>query len=135
MGWVNRSWVSLWLGQHEPALEQLGRAFRLSPVDPETYRSEAVTALIHLVQGRYDEALRWASRSHARQPMYVHPIRTLIAANVLVGNVDEARKIAAQLVQTNSSIRISTLNDLKAFRRPEDVMSLLEGLRVAGIPE
>ena len=134
-GWVNRSWVSLWLGQHEAALEQLARASRLNPLDPETYRSEAIMALIHLMQSRYDEALRWASRSNARQPVYVHPIRTLIAANVLAGNVDQAREIATQLLEANPAIRISSLNDLRAFRYPQHVSRLIEGLRLAGIPE
>ena len=65
----------------------------------------------------------------------MHPIRTLIAANVFSGNVEEARKIATRLLQTNPAIRISSLNDLRAFRRLEDVSKLIEGLRLAGIPE
>ncbi|MEK7992745.1 MAG: adenylate/guanylate cyclase domain-containing protein, partial [Planctomycetota bacterium] len=135
LGWVNRSWVSLWLGEYEEAQKQLARAFRLSPIDPETYRSEAIIALIHLIQGRYKEALRWATKSTARQPIFVHPIRTLIAANVFVGNLDEARKFTGRILEINPGTRISGLKDLRSFRNPEEISRLIEGLRLAGMPE
>ena len=66
--WRNRGLVSVYLGEHKAALEQIGRALRLSPLDPENYRSEAFMAWALIFLGRYDEALKWARKALNHEP-------------------------------------------------------------------
>jgi tetratricopeptide (TPR) repeat protein len=135
IGWQMRGWVSLSLGQHEAAIEQLTYALRLSPLDPESFQSESAMGFAHLFQGRYAEALAWTSRSHAHHPNWPVAMRTAAAANALAGNIDEARKIAAQLRLMDPEMRIFHLKEFFPYRRAEDIERMIKGLRLAGLPE
>jgi TolB-like protein/class 3 adenylate cyclase/Tfp pilus assembly protein PilF len=135
IGWQSRGWVSLFLGQHEAAIEQLTHALRLSPLDPESFQSEAAMAFSHLFQGRYREALQWTGRSHAHQANWPVAMRAAAVANALAGNLDEARKIVAHLRQIDPQTCILHLKEFLPYSRPEDMERMIEGLRLAGLPE
>src|SRR4029077_12069432 len=68
VGWQLRANISVWLGQFEAAIEQVARAMRLSPMDPEAYRTEHVMARVSLLQGKYDDAVHWATKMVLHQP-------------------------------------------------------------------
>jgi TolB-like protein/class 3 adenylate cyclase/Tfp pilus assembly protein PilF len=135
IGWQSRGWVSLFLGQHEAAIEQLTHALRLSPLDPESFQSEAAMAFAHLFQGRYQEALQWTGRSHAHQADWPVAMRAAAVANAVAGNLDEARKIVAHLRQIDPQTCILHLKEFLPYSRPEDMERMIEGLRLAGLPE
>jgi TolB-like protein/class 3 adenylate cyclase/Tfp pilus assembly protein PilF len=135
IGWQSRGWVSLFLGQHEAAIEQLTHALRLSPLDPESFQSEAAMAFSHLFQGRYQEALHWTGRSRAHQANWPVAMRAAAVANALAGNLDEARKIVAHLRQIDPQTCILHLKEFLPYSRPEDMERMIEGLRLAGLPE
>ncbi len=135
VGWQLRALVSLWLGQHEGAIEQIARASRLNPKDPEVYRSEVVMASAILFQGRYDEAVGWAARALAHQPYSAPAMWVSIAANALAGNIVEAQKLVVRFGEQDPTATISRFRSDTGFRRPEDVARILEGLRLAGLPE
>ena len=77
---------------------------RLSPLDPETHVLESAMAFAHLFQGRYDEALKWATKSLARHPNWMAAMRASAVANVLAGNIAEAREVVAQIAQAGPFI-------------------------------
>ena len=134
-GWQRRGLVSIWLGQHEAALEQFTRALRLSPLDPLLFGCEGYIGAVHLFGGRYDEALNWVNRALSHRPNWVVGLRVAAVANVFAGNVDEARKLVARMRQTNPGASISQYMSMNLYRRPEDVERIVEGLRLAGLPE
>ena len=133
--WQLRGWVSVWLGQHEAALEQLGRAMRLSPRDPEMHRSETALAVVHLLRGRYDEALEWATKSIARQADATGTMRILAIANAFAGKLDEARRLMTQVRRQHPALSISDLRKNLPYRRLQDIEKMIEGMRLAGLPE
>jgi adenylate cyclase len=133
--WRLRGAVSLFVGQHDVALEQLTHALRLSPLDPETYLAETNIALAHVFQGRYDEAMTWAAKALRRQPNWIAAMRASAVASALGGKIDEARKIMARMRQVDPEMRIAHLKDYLPYRRPQDVEREIEGLRLAGLPE
>jgi TolB-like protein/class 3 adenylate cyclase/tetratricopeptide (TPR) repeat protein len=134
-GWHTRGIASMILGQHEAAIEQSDRAIRLDPLDPEIYRPESIMALSHLLLGRYDEALTFATRALARQPKWMTALRALAAVHALTGNLAEARKIVIRIRQEDPKISMSGLQSIWGYQRPQDVALLNEGLRLAGLPE
>jgi TolB-like protein/class 3 adenylate cyclase len=135
VGWTNRGLVSVFLGQHDAAIEQFNRALRLSPLDSETYRTEGGMAFALLFLGRYDEAVNWTIRGLAHRAGYVPIMRTAAAANALAGNLGEARKIMDEVRKLDPLVRISQIVErYTAYRRPEDTERMIEGLRLAGLP-
>jgi adenylate cyclase len=134
-GWANRGAISLFLGQPDAAQEQLGHALRLNPLDPETYRAEGAMAFAYLFQGKYDDALKWATKALVHRPTFYVALWASAIANALVGKIDEAQKFMPQIRLVHPSMRISNFKDYIPTRRPEDMERMIEGLRLAGLPE
>jgi hypothetical protein len=90
MAWHFSGWVNVWLGDHEMAIERLGRAVRLSPLDPFTFLAQDALALAHFVAERYDVAvgvrrtLYVSSQTSRPQSAYLRPAARLpVAENSL----------------------------------------------------
>ena len=135
MAWMQSSWVKVWLGEPEAAIERAARAMRLSPNDPQIFNMQAGTAAAHFVAGRYAEALSWAEMSIRGQPDYFLSTFVAAASAALAGDDAAAKKAMARLRQITPELRISNLRDHFPIRRPEDFERWAEGLRKAGLPE
>jgi len=134
-GWANRALVSTIFGEHEIAIEQVLRAFRLSPIDPEVFRSEVTMAFAHLCLGRYAEASNWATKALARQSNFAPAMRAATAAHALAGNMAEARRILGQMCLLDPTLTQSSYRNQAFFRRTEDIERFVEGFRLAGLHE
>jgi hypothetical protein len=58
-----------------------------------------------------------------------------VASNALAGRLAEAEEAMALVRQQNPNFRLTNLQNLYPFRRPEDFAKMAEGLRLAGVPE
>jgi adenylate cyclase len=93
-------------------------------------------ARAHLVAGRYDDAIEWGERALRERPGLPHALRTLTAAYALAGNIAEAHRVLAILRQFQPSFRLSNALESSApHRRSQDMERILNGLRIAGLPE
>jgi TolB-like protein/tetratricopeptide (TPR) repeat protein len=135
MGWRCRGWMSVLLGQHQSAIDQLALALRLSPIDPLNFMAERGMAVALLSLDRYDEAASWAVKTLAQRPGEAGALRTAAAAKALAGRIDDARSITADLLQLHPHMRLSGLGKVVGLGRKEDVDRLFRGLRLAGMPE
>jgi len=135
VGWQLRALMSVHLGQQEAAIDQIARASRLNPKDPEAFRSETNMAAILLFKGKYEEAIGWIARALAHQPNFVPALRISAAANALAGRVDEARNVVARIRELAPAMSISRVKEILPYRRPEDVARIVDGLRLAGLAE
>ncbi len=135
IAWTNRGMVSVLLGHHEAALEQLQRARRLSPVGGATDRSDLMTAFAHIFRGDYSNALNWVSKVLRKEPNMLAALRVAAIANALAGNIEEARQFMAKHRQFVPAMRITDLSEHLPLRRPEDFERYVEGMRLAGLPE
>ena len=135
LGWRCRGWVSVLLGQHQSAIDQLAFALRLSPLDPLNFMTERgmAAALLHLE--RYEEAASWAVKALAHKPGEAGSLRIAAAAKALAGRIDEARSITADILQLHPHMRLSDLGKIMGLGRKEDVDRMFRGLRLAGMPE
>jgi TolB-like protein len=133
--WHYSARTKIGLGEPEIAIDHLGIAMRLSPLDPFIHHRQGLTALAHFCAGRYDEACMWAEKALRGGPSYVVGIRTAAAGHALAGRIEKARKMSAQLPQVDPGLRVSNLKDRFTFRRPDDLARYEDGLRKAGLPE
>jgi TolB-like protein len=134
-GWTNRGFVSVLLGDHEAAIEQLSRALRLNPLHPLQHFSHMVMSCAFIFLKKNEEALKWANKALLHRPNYIAGLMTSAVANALAGNVVEAQRIIARIGQLNPTVRISELNKVAPLRRTQDVKLIIEGMRLAGFPE
>lgn len=133
--WIRRGLVSCFLGDHMAALEQSNRAVRLSPLDPEVHVAQGTLAWSHFFTRRFDEAVTWARQALARDAKYIGAFTVLIAGMALAGKVDEARAMGTRILQLYPQGSIANARRQTPFRRREDNDLMIDGLRLAGIPE
>jgi adenylate cyclase len=96
---------------------------------------EIAIAASHLFSDRADEALLWAERAVQERPNFFVGTCIAAASGALAGKLAQTEKAMVRLRQLNPALRISNLEDMQPFRRPEHLISLREGLRIAGLPE
>jgi TolB-like protein/Tfp pilus assembly protein PilF len=134
--WAFGSWVKIWLGEPDAAAERGAHAMRLSPNDPEVlFFMQTASAYSHFLVGRYVEALSLAQTAIRQRPNFVITICAAAASGALAGRLGKAREAMAHLRQLDPALRISDLKDLFPFRRSDDLVRWVEGLRKAGLPE
>jgi TolB-like protein len=133
--WYFSSRVRVLLDEPDVAIEHAACAMRLSPLDPLMFLVQYSTALAHFHAGRYDEAGSWAEKATRANPNFLPAVRVAAASDALAGRTTKAQELMAHLREADPSLRISGLNDLNPFRRPEDFAKWADGLRKAGLPE
>jgi TolB-like protein/tetratricopeptide (TPR) repeat protein len=133
--WWASGWVRLWNGEPDLAIKHLTLAIRLSPLDPHILGMQAGIALSHLLAGRYGEALSWSKKALWEQTNYMTTFLLVAASSAQAGQLAEARKAMVHLRKLDPTLRVANVKDWAPFRRPEDLASLENGLRKAGLPE
>jgi TolB-like protein len=131
--WHASGLIMAWRGEPESAVQHIGRAIRLSPLDPFVVNTYGSMAFAHFLAGHYDDARSWAERAVRKRPQAVN-WRFLAASCALSGRIDEAQRAMAQMRRDNPTLRVSDLKNLP-FRRPDDLARYEEALRRAGLPE
>jgi adenylate cyclase len=135
--WGQSGWNVLARGDPQAAIAKFERAIRLSPTDPNRYYFSAGIARSHFNAGRYDEAISWSERSLSERPGVLTVLRVRAASYAMAGRSDEAQRAIADLLADWPDVRLSKLGtgNKDQWRRPDDYMRWLEGLRLAGLPE
>jgi TolB-like protein len=133
--WLLGGFARIGIGRLDEAIAHMEQAMRLSPLDPEMYRTEAGLALAYLLLRRFDDASMWAMRARRGQVGFLMVVATNAAAAAFTGDMATAQREIQELGKLNSSLRCSNLRNWLPLRRPEDISTLGEGLRIAGLPE
>jgi tetratricopeptide (TPR) repeat protein len=133
--WFLGGFLRVWLGESDGAIERFGRAMRLSPRDPETYRMRAGMAAAHLFARRFDEASACAEEASRDLSDFLLVAAVAAASHALAGRIEEGSKAMEHLRRLDPSLRISNLRDWLPIRRAEDFATFADGLRRAGLPE
>jgi len=109
----------------------------LSPLDRNFAQMRAISALAHLVAGRYEDASSWVGEAIPERPsaQSLATLRLAAAGNALGGRLEKAQQAIARSRRLGPELRISDLADRVSLRRAEDIAILVEGLRKAGLPE
>jgi tetratricopeptide (TPR) repeat protein len=134
-GWYASGWVRVYRGEPELAIEHLGHAMRLSPLDPTLYHMQVGTAFAHMFAGRFDEASSWAEKAFCEEQNYRPAAVVKAASNALAGHLENAGRAMERLRQIDPALCIFNLKDRHPIRRSADLAKLERGLRLAGLPE
>ena len=127
-------WISVVACEPERAIENFQAMIRFSPLDTLKVSASAGQAWALWQSGRYDEGLALA-RSVATIVPDIQAFGSLIANCVAAGQIDEARRVAAELVRLDPNLRISGAHQKYPLSKPEFKTKLAEALRIAGVPE
>jgi TolB-like protein/class 3 adenylate cyclase len=123
------------LGRPDESLERLRNAWRLSPFDPMNFFFCTVAGLAEIISGRYDQAVGWLRKSERLNPRFAAGLRTLVAALALSGDIEAAGVAASNFLVVAPSFRVSQFTSWYPLRREDDLRRLVNGLRLAGLPE
>jgi tetratricopeptide (TPR) repeat protein len=116
-------------------MERLRNAWRLSPFDPLNFWFCTVAGIAEFVASRYDQAIGWLRKAQRMNARFVACHRTLTASLALSGDIEAAKVAAKDLLAVVPAYRVSVVAATYPLRRPGDLERLVEGLRLAGVPE
>ena len=135
--WRMRGLTSIFLGRHEPALEQYHYAMRLNPLDPQMHLAEVGLASANFFLRRFEVALSWATKSLARQNNFAPAVSMAMISYAMLGRIADAQTMLARRRETGLPMTISQIRKRiqYQFQRQEDVELYIEAFRLAGVPE
>jgi serine/threonine protein kinase/tetratricopeptide (TPR) repeat protein len=126
--------IRAYMGDHSTAIEHARMGIRLSPYDPLIYLPYVGLAIAHFFEGNFVESASAASRASAANPRFSVPRCLRTAALAGLGRLDEARAMAAVLLELQPGFTISGLVAGNSTT-PERLAIWAEALRRAGLPE
>jgi TolB-like protein/Tfp pilus assembly protein PilF len=135
--WMASGMTRAYRGDSSVAIEHLGRAAQLSPLDPLVYLTWFGFSFAHFTDGRYAEASAWVDRALRAAPNYMPAMRLKTAICGLLGQAEDARKWVSRIVEFSPDATLTTLRAYYsvAIQKTDCLDAVIEGLRKAGLPE
>ncbi len=122
-------------GEDETALAGIDTALRLNPRGLEEPMLIAFRAMVHLLAGRDEEAVRLARESIAQRQDFVVSHLVLASALGHLGRGEEGRAAAAKILDIYPKFSLTRHERWVPIVRAKDRARYLEGLRKVGLPE
>jgi adenylate cyclase len=134
--WTWSGWAHLYAGRPDVALGRFERAHRLSPTHPVLGMLTGITSC-HVILGNIEEGFASAERNYASNRGHPATLRLLAEAAAFAGKPARAREAIRELRQLTPDSTISSVRkDLDGlWRRQADLDRMMDGLRLAGLPE
>jgi adenylate cyclase len=132
---LSYGWMLAYTGDADAALELIGRAKRLSPVDPVSFIFSTAMSYAHFVAGRHEEAAAMARQALGDRSSYLVPHRLLVASLGQLGRGEEAAGAARTLLALTPGYTLAEAAGHASMRDPAARARFLDGLRQAGVPE
>ncbi len=132
------TWAGIWhihCGDLERALHYFSRVAELSPNDLNIAHSLTGVSHVHMAMGNYEEALKWAERSFAVNHLHTATHWMLVAGNAKLGRMELARQYLTLLLENAPGTTVATIRSGQPARIPGRIEVVLDGLRLAGLPE
>jgi adenylate cyclase len=126
--------VLIMVGEPARAIEMLETNMRLDPFAPVVF-SRGLTGSANYMLGRYAEAVALLSEWTSHHPNLQVPHLWLASAHAQLGEIDEAKAEAAQVLRINPGFTIEQWRRFVVYKYPKDVEHRVEGMRKAGLPE
>lgn len=136
VAWILSSATLSYIGDADQAITRAEHGLRLSPFDQNLFSFYMFLNLAYYAKGEFQESVRWGKMSLEENGLYTANHRILIAGLVGLGQLEEAREVAAKLLQIEPDFRLKTYERTRQpFRHPEIKERYMQHLRTAGLPE
>jgi TolB-like protein/class 3 adenylate cyclase/Tfp pilus assembly protein PilF len=136
LAWILSCGTLSYVGRTEEAIRRGQQGLRLSPFDQSLFYYYMFLNLAHYAHGDYAEAMKWARMSASENPTYTANHRIMIADLAALGRIEEARKVATDMMKLEPDFRISAYERTRQpFQHPQIKARYMEHLRLAGLPE
>jgi adenylate cyclase len=122
-------------GMPDEAIISIDRAMRLSPRDTFIDEFHLFYAFAHFQAGRYDEAVRAARSAIQLRPEHPFPHMMAVASLAHSGGLAEAGAELRILLALVPGLTARHQEMTSPYTRAEDRRRLVDGLRMAGLPE
>ena len=109
-------------------------ALQLSPGAPDAYTCVTRISSAHFCAGRFEEAARWAQRSIDLERGFVFSHLFLAGSYAHLGRIEEAREEMKVALTLRPDFTVAFWRD-GPMRFPERKKLLIDGMRLAGMPE
>jgi tetratricopeptide (TPR) repeat protein len=126
---------SIHCGSLDDARTYFERALRLSPADPHAFVALTGIAHVLLIQGHDKDALEYAERATGLNMSYDPAYWMMIAANVRLGRMEDARRWLAKFKALAPGVTIRSIKAGQPMRDPARLAPIVDGLRAAGLEE
>lgn len=134
LGWLLKGTLLSYQDDGALSVKLVGKARRLSPIDPFGYFYDALSASAHLVNHDLEECLRYADRSIAMNDRHLSTLRMKITALVELGRGDEARPVAAELLRLDPDHTVASYESNHPNAGSRIGKRVATALRAAGVP-
>jgi adenylate cyclase len=135
VAWVRSSATYSYLGDGDEAKRRGQLGLKLSPLDPHLFFTHGILGLAFYTSGEFDEAAAWGRQSMSENPRFTANLRILAAALAAAERLDEARLVAARLLEADPSFRVTPFCERYALRDRDRRAALADLLRAAGLPD
>jgi len=134
LAWLWNAIVHAWRGRGSEAAESAERALSLSPLDPMIYYFNSLASTANLIGARYERAIELAESSLRGNCMHTPSLRTLAAAQVLAGRIEEARGTISRLRTLEPQLTVSAFKARYPGRDSPQAETFAAALQAAGLP-
>jgi tetratricopeptide (TPR) repeat protein len=124
--------ASMHWGKVALAEAQYRRALRLAPHDPGQTHVMGGLSRIRMMQGRFEEALRWSERALLVNQNYGGAHWSRVAASAQLGRMSDARRHLTVFQRTQPGVTIAGIRTAQPTRANR-MAATLEGLERAGL--
>src|SRR6267378_3160045 len=134
LAWLWSAINHAWRGRGIEAVQCADRALSLSPLDPMMYYFNSLAGMASLVAEQYDRAIELSMSSLRENRLHTPSLRTLAAALVQTGRLDEARDIMAELRRLEPGLTATVLQARYPGRDSPHGGRFIGALVEAGLP-
>jgi len=135
VAWQRSGWIHVYAGEPEVAIEHVGTAMRLSPLDPLMHLAHSAIAYGYFFLGDLDQSSTWSDRALQMRPDWPAALRVSAMSNALAGYERPAQLAMRRLRALQPTLRLSNLHEQMFLHRPEHMEKFVEAMRKAGLPE
>jgi TolB-like protein/CRP-like cAMP-binding protein len=134
LAWLWNAMTHAWRGRGADAVLSADRALSLSPLDPMIYYFNSLAGQANLIGERYERAIELSTRSLRENRLHTPTLRTLAAALVLSGRLEEARKTVRRLRKLEPGLTVGAFRARYPGRDSPQGARFADALLTAGLP-
>lgn len=133
IAWTAGGALRCWRDLGQEAVGWAERAVRLARRDPLGFFHEHILSQAHYTAGNHEQAIAWGTSSATLNPRHAPTWRTVMASQVALGRLEEARGTAERVVALDPKFSLATMQ-VRTPLRGALRDTFIERLRLAGLP-